>query len=120
MSEEEINSEQEVAQDESGSVAPEGEVKNDSTNASRDGDLSVEFLHDVPMTITVELGVGNITIKDLLQLGQGSILEVNKLAGEPLEVKLNDRLISKGEVVVINEKYGVRLTDVINPDENID
>jgi len=82
--------------------------------------LDVDFLNDVPMTITVELGVGNITIKDLLQLGEGSVLELNKLAGEPLEVKLNDRLVSKGEVVVLNEKYGIRLTDVINPDEKVD
>ena len=82
--------------------------------------LEVDFLNDVPMTVTVELGVGNITIKDLLQLGQGSVLELDKLAGEPLEVKVNDRLISKGEVVVLNEKYGVRLTDVINPDDKID
>jgi flagellar motor switch protein FliN/FliY len=82
--------------------------------------LDIDFLNNVPMTVTVELGVGNITIKDLLQLGEGSVLELNKLAGEPLEVKLNDRLVSKGEVVVLNEKYGIRLTDVINPDEKVD
>ena len=91
-----------------------------SSKESTSGKLDVDFLNDVPMTITVELGVGNLTIKDLLQLGEGSVLELNKLAGEPLEVKLNDRLISKGEVVVLNEKYGIRLTDVINPDEKID
>lgn len=119
MSDEEITTGQDLDLSES-------EVVNDQVGSGEfsptesDSDLGVDFLHDVPMTVTVELGVGNITIKDLLQLGQGSILEVNKLAGEPLEVKLNDRLISKGEVVVINEKYGVRLTDVINPDENID
>ena len=118
MSDEEITTEQELDLNESEVV--EDHISGDFSPTEGGSDLGVDFLHDVPMTVTVELGVGNITIKDLLQLGQGSILEVNKLAGEPLEVKLNDRLISKGEVVVINEKYGVRLTDVINPDENID
>ena len=75
---------------------------------------SLDFLNNVPMKLTVELGMGDISIRDLLQLGQGSILELEKLAGEPLEVKVNDRLISKGEVVVINERYGIRLTDVIS------
>ena len=119
MSDEEITTEQDL--DLSEPDLAEGQVSTEEVSHKiNDSDLGVDFLHDVPMTVTVELGVGNITIKDLLQLGQGSILEVNKLAGEPLEVKLNDRLISKGEVVVINEKYGVRLTDVINPDENLD
>jgi flagellar motor switch protein FliN/FliY len=97
----------------------EGFEDEDSVEPEQKG-LDVDFLNDVPMTVTVELGVGNITIKDLLQLGQGSVLELNKLAGEPLEVKVNDRLVSKGEVVVLNEKYGVRLTDVINPDDKVD
>ena len=69
------------------------------------------------MKLTVELGMGDISIRDLLQLGQGSVLELEKLAGEPLEVKVNDRLISKGEVVVINDRYGIRLTDVMSQEE---
>tara|TARA_B100000925_G_scaffold291275_1_gene278775 strand:- start:1566 stop:1910 length:345 start_codon:yes stop_codon:yes gene_type:complete len=114
MVDEEINNQEEVVEDDG--------LENNSSDPQKpaSGNLDVEFLNDVPMTVTVELGVGNITIKDLLQLGQGSVLELNKLAGEPLEVKVNDRLISKGEVVVLNEKYGVRLTDVINPDDKID
>ena len=117
MSEEEIldNQEDQVLEGESIEEPSEDEL----VGPEKSG-LDVDFLNDVPMTVTVELGVGNITIKDLLQLGQGSVLELNKLAGEPLEVKVNDRLISKGEVVVLNEKYGVRLTDVINPDDKID
>ena len=117
MSEEEIldNQEEQVLEGESIEESSEGELVDSESSG-----LDVDFLNDVPMTVTVELGVGNITIKDLLQLGQGSVLELNKLAGEPLEVKVNDRLISKGEVVVLNEKYGIRLTDVINPDDKVD
>lgn len=117
MSEEEIldNQEEQVLEGESIEDSSEGELVDSESSG-----LDVDFLNDVPMTVTVELGVGNITIKDLLQLGQGSVLELNKLAGEPLEVKVNDRLISKGEVVVLNEKYGIRLTDVINPDDKVD
>ena len=77
----------------------------------------VEFLNNVPMKLTVELGVGDITLRELLQLGHGAVFELDKLAGEPLEVKVNDRLISRGEVVVVNDRYAIRLTDVINPDE---
>ena len=79
--------------------------------------LPVEFLNDVPMKLTVELGVGDISLRELLQLGHGAVFELDKLAGEPLEVKVNDRLISRGEVVVVNDRYAIRLTDVINPDE---
>ena len=118
MSEEEIleNQEEQVLEGE----PIDEESSEDELVGSENSGLDVDFLNDVPMTVTVELGVGNITIKDLLQLGQGSVLELNKLAGEPLEVKVNDRLISKGEVVVLNEKYGIRLTDVINPDDKVD
>ena len=69
------------------------------------------------MKLTVELGVGDISLRELLQLGHGAVFELDKLAGEPLEVKVNDRLISRGEVVVVNDRYAIRLTDVINPDE---
>lgn len=79
--------------------------------------LELDFLSDVPMKVTVELGVGGVTIKDLLQLQKGSVLELDKLAGEPLEVRVNNKLVSKGEVVVINKRYGIRLTDVISPED---
>jgi len=79
--------------------------------------LPVEFLNDVPIKLTVELGVGEISIRELMQLGHGAVFELDKLAGEPLEVKINDRLISRGEVVVVNDRYAIRLTDVINPEE---
>ena len=78
----------------------------------------LEPLSDVPLNVSVELGRSDIILRDLLQLGQGSVIELDKLAGEPLEILINNRIISRGEVVVINEKYGIRLTDIINPEDN--
>jgi len=79
----------------------------------------IDFLLDVPLEVTVELGRTRMLIKDLLQLGQGSVVELEKLAGEPMEVLVNNKLIARGEVVVVNEKFGVRLTDIISPTERI-
>ncbi len=81
---------------------------------------SLDFILDIPLTVTVELGKTSVIIKDLLQLGQGSVLELNKLAGEPLEILVNSKLIAKGEVVVVNEKFGIRLTDIISPIDRIE
>src|SRR5512135_1291533 len=79
----------------------------------------IDFLLDIPLEITVELGRTKMLIKDLLQLGQGSVVELDKLAGEPMEILVNNRLVARGEVVVVNEKFGVRLTDIISPTERI-
>ncbi len=79
----------------------------------------IDFLLDIPLEITVELGRTRMLIKDLLQLGQGSVVELEKLAGEPMEILVNNRLVARGEVVVVNEKFGVRLTDIISPTERI-
>lgn len=79
----------------------------------------MDFLLDVPLEITVELGKTRMFIKDLLQLGQGSVIELNKIAGEPMEILVNNKLVARGEVVVVNEKFGVRLTDIISPTERI-
>ena len=81
---------------------------------------NLDFILDIPLEVTVELGRTNLPIYDLLQLGQGSIVELNKLAGEPLEILVNQKLIAKGEVVVVNEKFGIRLTDVVSPKERIE
>ena len=81
---------------------------------------SMDFILDIPLQVTVELGRTNVIIKDLLQLGQGSVLELDKLAGEPLEILVNGKLVAKGEVVVVNEKFGIRLTDIISPIERIE
>ena len=79
----------------------------------------IEFLLDIPVDITVELGMKKMLIKDLLQLGHGSVVELNKLAGEPMDIYANNRLIARGEAVVVNEKFAVRLTDVISPTDRL-
>jgi flagellar motor switch protein FliN len=79
----------------------------------------LDFILDIPLELSVELGKTRMLVNDLLQLGQGSIIELNKLAGEPLEVYINRKLIARGEVVVVNEKFGVRLTDVITPIDRV-
>ena len=81
---------------------------------------NLDFILDTPLKVSVELGRAQVVIKDLLQLGQGSVLELDKLAGEPLEVLVNGKLVARGEVVVVNEKFGIRLTDIISPLERIE
>ncbi len=81
---------------------------------------NIDFILDIPLKVSVELGRTSLIIKDLLQLGQGSVLELDKLAGEPLEVLVNGKLVARGEVVVVNEKFGIRLTDIISPIDRID
>ena len=83
------------------------------------GVLDMEFILDIPLNLTVELGRNRLLIKDLLQLGQGSIIELTKLAGEPMDIYVNQRLIARGEVVVVNQKFGVRLTDIVSPAERV-
>jgi flagellar motor switch protein FliN/FliY len=83
------------------------------------GSLDIEFILDIPLTLTVELGRNRLLINELLQLGQGSVLELTKLAGEPMDIYVNQRLIARGEVVVVNEKFGVRLTDIVSPAERV-
>lgn len=83
------------------------------------GSRDIDFLLDIPLVITVELGRTKMIIKDMLQLGQGSVVELDKLAGEPMEVLVNNKLVARGEVVVINEKFGVRLTDIVSLQERI-
>jgi len=81
---------------------------------------NIDFLLDIPLSISAELGRTKIIIYELLQLSQGSVLELNKLAGEPLDVRVNDKLIARGEAVVVNEKFGVRITDIVNPQERLE
>ena len=80
---------------------------------------SLDLILDIPLTVAVELGRSKMLINDLLQLGQGSVIELTKLVGEPLEVLVNEKLIARGEVVVVNEKFGVRLTDIVSPMERV-
>ena len=80
---------------------------------------NIDLILDIPLTVTVELVRSKMLINDLLQLGQGSVIELTKLAGEPLEVLVNQKLVARGEVVVVNEKFGVRLTDIVSPMERV-
>lgn len=81
---------------------------------------SIEFLLDVPLDVSVEIGRCRMMIHELLQLGQGAVIELDKLAGEPLDVLINNRLIARGEAVVVNERFGVRLTEIISPVERLE
>lgn len=80
---------------------------------------NLDLVLDIPLTVTVELGRSKMLINDLLQLGRGSIIELQKLVGEPLEVLINDKLVARGEVVVVNDKFGVRLTDIVSSMERV-
>lgn len=77
-----------------------------------------EFIRDIPMRLIVEMGRVKVQIKDLLQLSVNMVLEVEKMVGEPLEIHVNDTVVARGEVVVINEKFGIRLTDIVDPMES--
>ena len=83
-------------------------------------DRNLDLILDIPLKVTVELGRTKMPVSDLLNLTQGSVIELMKLAGEPMEVLVNDKLIARGEAVVVNEKFGVRLTDIISPSERIE
>jgi flagellar motor switch protein FliN/FliY len=79
----------------------------------------LEFILDLPLQVTVELGRTRMVVNDLLQLAQGSIVELEKTAGDPLEILVNDKLIARGEVVAVNEKFGIRVTEIISPTDRI-
>ena len=83
------------------------------------GDVKLDVILDIPVTIAMEIGRTQLSIRNLLQLNQGSIVELDRLAGEPMDVLVNGTLVAHGEVVVVNEKFGIRLTDVISPADRI-
>jgi len=80
---------------------------------------NIDMILDIPVTISVEIGRSRMIVKDLLQLGQGAVVELEKVAGEPMEILVNGKLIARGEAVVVNEKFGVKLTDIVSPTERI-
>ena len=84
-----------------------------------EGNVNMDAILDIPVSLSVEIGQTRISIRNLLQLNQGSVIELERLAGEPLDVMVNGTLIAHGEVVVVNEKFGIRVTDVISPSERI-
>lgn len=90
------------------------------TDATLGDGKDIGFLLDVPLQVTVEIGRSKILVKNLLQMAEGYVVELDKLAGEPLDLYVNSRLIARGEVVLVNEKLGLRLTDVVSPAERIE
>ena len=87
---------------------------------SKFDDRGIDLLLDIPLEVAVEVGRSRILVRDLLQLQEGSLVELDKLAGEPLDLYVNSRLIARGEAVVVNDKFGLRLTDVVSPSERIE
>jgi flagellar motor switch protein FliN/FliY len=81
---------------------------------------NLDFILDIPLQLTVELGRTKVLVRDILQLNQGSVVELGKLAGEPLDVFVNSKLVARGEAVVVNDKFGIRLVDVISPNERME
>ena len=125
---EDTNQEEDPVEDEgAGEGAGETAVEEQEgdTNQEEDGkanevkEANLDLILDIPLSVTVELGRSKMLINDLLQLGQGSVIELTKLVGDPLEVLVNDKLVARGEVVVVNEKFGVRLTDIVTPMERV-
>jgi flagellar motor switch protein FliN/FliY len=87
--------------------------------AMNDTSQRLDRLLDVPLNVDVELGRTRMTIQDLLALGPGSIIELDKVAGSPLDILVNDRLLARGEAVVVNDKFGIRITDIVSPQERV-
>ena len=90
-----------------------------SANSGAPPTRRLELLLDVPLDLSVELGRTRMSIQELLALGPGSVIELDKVAGEPLDILVNDRLVARGEAVVVNDKFGIRITDIVSPTERI-
>jgi flagellar motor switch protein FliN/FliY len=91
----------------------------DPGTANRTGDTNLDVILDIPVTLSMEIGRTRVSIQDLLQLAKGSVVELDRMAGEPLDVLVNGTLVARGEVVVVNDKFGVRLNDVISPVDRV-
>lgn len=100
-------------------VAELGNLKADAPDAGANRELNLDVVLDIPVTLSIEVGRSRLSIRNLLQLNQGSVVELDRATGEALDVYVNGTLIAHGEVVVVNEKFGIRLTDVISPAERI-
>jgi flagellar motor switch protein FliN/FliY len=112
----------EQEQDDKGeNTSPEPTEAGQGAEASEQGGgtRDLDFILDIPLEISVELGRTRILVNDLLQLGQGSVVELTRLSEEPMDIYVNGKLFARGEVVVVNEKFGVRLTDVVSPVERV-
>lgn len=96
-----------------------GDVFQPLTGGAESANSDINMIMDIPVQLSVELGRTRLTIKNILQLGQGSVVELDGLAGEPMDIFVNGYLIAQGEVVVVDEKYGIRVTDIITPSDRI-
>ncbi len=96
-------------------MAERQELRNDREELG----LNLDFILDIPLLVTVELGGARLPVQDLLKIGEGVVVELGKLVGEPLNVLVNGKLVARGEVVVINEKFALRLTDIAQPNERL-
>ncbi|MFL5263465.1 MAG: flagellar motor switch protein FliN [Anaeromyxobacteraceae bacterium] len=94
-------------------------MSNGTQSSGDNSSRRLDMLLDVPLDVSVELGRCRMTIQDLLALGPGAVIELDKIAGEPLDILINDRLVARGEAVVVNDKFGVRITDIVSPQERI-
>lgn len=81
---------------------------------------NLDFILDIPLQVTVELGRTKLLVKDVLQLNQGAVVELTKMAGDPLDIFVNSKLVARGEAVVVNDKFGVRLVDIVSPNERVE
>jgi flagellar motor switch protein FliN/FliY len=102
-----------------GTTAKEMGARMEKESVSTKEISNLDFILDIPLEVSVELGRAKMLISDLLQLGQGSVIELTKMAGEPVEIFVNQKMIARGEVVVVNEKFGIRMTDIISPAERV-
>ncbi len=121
MAEEEANK---ASEEEASEKATKASSKSSKSGKSSSKSLNpeaekMERILDIPLVLSAQLGSSRMLVKELLQLGPGSVVELDKLAGEPLEVLVNDKLVARGEVVMVNDKFGVRLTDVVSPTERV-
>ena len=96
-----------------------GDLNHESDASPRNGDANLEVILDIPVTLSMEIGRTRVSIQELLQLAKGSVVELDRMAGEPLDVLVNGTLVARGEVVVVNDKFGVRLNDVISPADRV-
>lgn len=94
-------------------------VKKEEKQNNIQTDKNLNFLLDIPVSVTVELGKTKLLLKDLLKLDEGAILELDKFEGEPVDILVNNKLIAKGEVVIINERFGVKIIDIISTQERV-
>ena len=100
-------------------IEEEQELEEEVLSGDDEWSRGLDFILDIPLEVVVELGRSKIVISELLQMAKGSIVELSKLAGEPMDIYVNGKLFARGEVVVVNEKFGVRLTDIVNPIDSL-